>query len=179
MKYYLILAFYTITSVAFAQIKLDPAATIDSTLEITTVEENINAVYIKFSESYRRQNADMAAKLYGENAFYIVGEAPMLRGRDEIKKNFKQFFKSIKSRDLEMTIEFKIIDRLINPTLAHDIGYYIISYFKKGNISHQSTGKFSTVLFKDEDGTWMFASDTYHNAHMNEYNDAKGLMLKF
>ena len=103
----------------------------------------------------------MVAELYTEDAFYLVPEQNIRRGRVAILKNFATFFDYNKQAGRKLSITFQIVGRRVENSLGYDVGIYTLRSFKDGKQLAQDQGKFVVVTTKQKNGSWKFALDGY------------------
>ncbi len=121
----------------------------------------IDEIYRNFSESYRTLNFEMVARLYTENAAYLVPDQDVMTGREDIQRSFREFFESTKADGRNMTISFRILQRKVGKDLGYDVGIYTLRIFKDGKQMGSGQGKFVVVAVKDKDSKWRFQVDGY------------------
>ncbi len=121
----------------------------------------VDSVYKAFSESYRTLNVDKVARLYSQNAAYLVPDEEIMIGRDKIRDSFSSFFDSVKKDGRTMTISFRIVQRRIDKEIGYDVGIYTLRSFKDGKEVGMGQGKFVVVAVKEKNGKWGFHVDGY------------------
>lgn len=113
----------------------------------------IEAQYARFSEGYRRADPDAVAQLYTEDAFYLLPDQEMLRGRAAVREEFARFLSPFVARgDSGPEIRFEVVEREVRGDLAYDVGYY-------GMGASARTGKFLVVWKREPDGVWRIHAD--------------------
>lgn len=120
----------------------------------------LDDIYRRFSEAYRKLDAQAVTNLYTDDAFYLSPGSEIERGRKKILGNFSGFFNSVKTSGGSLTISFRILERRVSGDLAYDVGIYTLAQ-KRGNQAQSSQGKFVVVARKMESGEWRFHIDSY------------------
>lgn len=120
----------------------------------------IDEVYRRFSQAYRKIDAEAVTNLYTEDAFYLSPGSRIERGREKILENFSGFFNSVKASGASLAISFRILERRVSGDLGYDVGIYTLTQ-KRGDQTQSSQGKFVVVARKVESGEWRFHIDSY------------------
>lgn len=120
----------------------------------------IDDVYRRFSEAYRKLDAQAVTNLYTDDAFYLSPGRPIERGREKILANFSGFFNSVKNSGGSVAISFRILERRVSGDLGYDIGIYTLM-IKQGNQTQSDQGKFVVVARQIKKGDWRFHIDSY------------------
>jgi len=68
----------------------------------------IDDVYRRFSEGYKKLDAEAVTNLYTDDALYLAPDSDVMRGREKILANFSGFFNSVKTSGGSLTISFRI-----------------------------------------------------------------------
>lgn len=128
--------------------------------------EAINAVYDRMAAAYDTLDLDALAGLYTEDAVYLTpdDDEALMRGREAVRDHFGDFFARVQAGGDQIAITFRIVQREVAGDVAYDAGYYKVDYTRADGSSGASTGKFTTVLRRAEDGTWRFAVDAFGDA---------------
>jgi uncharacterized protein (TIGR02246 family) len=121
----------------------------------------IDAIYRRFSNSYRTLDTEKVVNLYTESAAYLQLNDDLLEGRGHVREVFAPFFERMKKDELTMTISFQIFQRAANKNLAYDVGIYTLRSFKDGKEMSAGRGKFVVVAVREKDGAWRFQVDSY------------------
>ena len=87
----------------------------------------IDAVYTTFSKAYQEKDTNLIASIYTQDAYYLTPGDTIRRGRDTFIPGFAAMFSRTKQDTVDLTIQFDIVSRDIEGTLAVDIGYYHLS----------------------------------------------------
>ncbi len=143
-------------SSAFGQ--LDGSLTLEKGL---TPHREIDDIYKRFSEGYRKLAPEAVANLYTEDAFYLSPGNEVTRGRDKILASFKGFFGAVKNSGGNLSISFRILDRRVSGDLAYDVGIYMLKNRSPSGEERTSRGKFNVVALRLKDGDWRFHVDSY------------------
>lgn len=116
----------------------------------------LDRVYERFSQAYREGDPAAVAALYTDDAFYL---AP---GRDMTRGDVARHFEWLSSFDpgTGPRIEFEIVDRDIEGSLAYDIGYYTLRRADAPE-GERSRGKFVVIWKRGEDGAWRIHADGF------------------
>ena len=123
--------------------------------------QGIDKIYQRFYLAYEKLDAEMVAELYTEDAFYLVPDQNIKRGRVAILKNFATFFDYNKQAGRTLSITFQIVGRRVENSLGYDVGIYTLRSFKDRKQLAQDQGKFVVVTTKQKNGSWKFALDGY------------------
>ena len=119
-----------------------------------------DSLYARFSEAYRKLDADMVSNLYTQDAIYLQPNSAILKGRPEILKVFDAFFSSVRQRGDSLRITFDFVDRAVSGNLGYDIGHYSLTSFTAGQ-PRTGRGKFTVIWKRGADGKWLIHSDGY------------------
>jgi len=120
----------------------------------------IDEVYRRFSKAYRDLDASAFNSLYAKDAAYLVPGAEIDIGSESIAKSFGSFFDSIKRRNANVTISFRIVQRMVEGRFGYDVGIYSLRTFVSGKEVNSGRGKFVVVAVR-EGRTWKFQVDGY------------------
>lgn len=125
--------------------------------------KGLDDVYRRFSEGYRKLDAQSVADLYTETAAYLAPGSEVQIGRQYVLKNFSSFFDSVKKQNGKIEILFRILQRQVDRNLAYDVGIYtLVSTNSKGE-SRRSSGKFVVVAKREKGDVWRFQLDAYND----------------
>lgn len=126
----------------------------------------LDAIYERFSEAYHQLDASMVADLYTEDAYYLAPSRDVLRGREAIEAQFKDFFGQVSERGQRMRISFEIVHRELSGDEGHergyDVGIYTLQFESKDGEGSRAKnrGKFITITECDGERC-RFAVDGY------------------
>lgn len=138
-------------------------------------EANPDLLYENFTKTYDELNAEKITELYTDNAevlnLYDGGNPNSIKGQQEIKKYFADFFQHCKKNNQKLLLTFKIIDRKKIGDDILDNGFYQLEFITPNQPSIFSFGKFSTVL-KLVNGEWKFKTDATSNTEFMDYENA-------
>jgi uncharacterized protein (TIGR02246 family) len=110
----------------------------------------------KFSAAFNKNDAAALASLYTQDAV-IVGEGPILRGRDVIEGDFRELFKGHGwSNHVAKVVEIHVVG-----DLAWRIGQYSVVGPGPNNTSQRYGGYFSTIDVRDN-GTPKIREETWN-----------------
>lgn len=100
--------------------------TIDQPVNRVDQNEAINQLYQRFEIAYDSLDVDMVGNLYVQDAHYLLPnpQAPVLEGKERIRKSFARFMGRAKAHGRNVEISFRIVHRQISDSLAYDVGYY-------------------------------------------------------
>ncbi len=121
----------------------------------------VDDVYRRFSQAYKKLDAEAVTNLYTDNALYLAPDSDVIRGREKILANFSGFFNSVKTNGGSLTISFRILDRSISNDLAYDVGIYTLTEKSAKGEPRTGRGKFVVVARKIKNGDWRFHIDSY------------------
>ncbi len=141
-----------------AQPTVIPAVTHDAGVN---PHKEIDGIYQRFQLAYEKLDAEMVAELYTDNALYLVPDNDVMRGRENIRKNFATFFEYNKNQGTNLNIAFRIVRRSVQGELGYDVGIYTLKSIKEGKILGQDQGKFVVITRRIKNGTWKFELDSY------------------
>jgi uncharacterized protein (TIGR02246 family) len=125
--------------------------------------KDLDDIYRRFSEGYKKLDAAAVANLYTETAAYLVPGQDIDIGRKKILASFTKFFDSVKQRNGRLEISFQIAQRQAEQTLAYDVGIYTLTSFRENGETRVSKGKFFVVAKPDKDGVWRFQVDGFND----------------
>ena len=123
----------------------------------------LDDVYRRFSEGYRKLDADSVAGLYTESAAYLAPGSAAQFGRQKILENFKSFFDSVRKRNERMEISFRILQRQVDKNMAYDVGIYTLTSIDGKDEPRTGRGKFVVVAKRGKDAVWRFQVDGYND----------------
>ena len=123
--------------------------------------KEIDAIYQRFQLAYEKLDAEMVAGLYTDDALYLVPDNDVMRGKENIRKNFAVFFDYNRNQGRKLNITFRILKRSVQGELGYDVGIYTLQSSKDGKILGEDQGKFIVVTRKMKDGFWKFELDSY------------------
>ncbi|HSK72755.1 MAG TPA: SgcJ/EcaC family oxidoreductase, partial [Pyrinomonadaceae bacterium] len=135
--------------------------------------KGLDDVYRRFSEAYRKLDAEAVTNLYTDDAFYLSPGSAVERGREKILANFSGFFNSVKSNGGSLTISFRILERGVSGDLAYDVGIYTLRQERAGK-TQSDQGKFVVVARQVKKGDWRFHVDSYSDLPKAESGSATG-----
>lgn len=151
-----------------------------NTADVDRHNEAINQIYSQFNEAYLTLNDDLVGNLYADQSHYLVPseERGVLQGQSTIKNEFTRYFGWAVENGRNLSINFRIVHREIDDSLAYDVGYYLIQSkadsvdnFPEGG----SVGKFVTVIGMQPDGEWKFLLDGYNQAPYDAFWEADSI----
>jgi uncharacterized protein (TIGR02246 family) len=131
----------------------------------------IDDVYRRFSEAYKKLDAEAVTNLYTDDAFYLSPGTNIERGREKILANFSGFFNSVKANGGSLTISFRILERRVSGDLAYDVGIYTLAQ-KRGEQTRTGEGKFVVVARQVKSGDWRFHIDSYSDLPRPQTNSS-------
>lgn len=125
--------------------------------------KGLDDVYRRFSEGYKKLDAQMVANLYSETAAYLAPGTNIEIGRPKVLENFAGFFDSVRRRNGRVDISFRIVQRQVDKNLAYDVGVYTLTSFNDKGEPRSSSGKFVVVAKREPNDTWRFQVDGYND----------------
>ena len=138
-------------------------------------EANPDFLYENFAKAYDELSAEKLVDLYTDNAealnLYDGGNPNSIKGHQEIKKYYSDFFQHFKKNNQKISITFKIVNRRKIGDDILDNGFYQLELVTPNKPSDLSFGKFSTVLQLVDD-VWKFKTDATSNTNFIEYENA-------
>ena len=166
----------------------------------------IDDVYRSFAAAYRDLDADAVTALYTTDAFYLppAPQQPLLRGHEEIRPLFASLFDRARERGDRLTMEFRIVERRVEGSLATDVGYYRLTVTPPAEVIEAGedgvrvdVGKFIIVSVRTGDAakpaerlpggrsadrptdrpTWRFRVDSFSPALEEAFEEASGRIL--
>lgn len=123
--------------------------------------KEIDSIYRTLSEAYQTLDAELTAKLYTNDAAYLVPDKEISYGNDNISKSFKEFFQTVKAADRKMSIGFRVFQRKVEGDIGYDVGEYLVRFHKNERMLGEFRGKFVVVVVRGEDGVWRFQVDGF------------------
>ena len=123
--------------------------------------KEIDAIYQQFQLAYEKLDTALVAELYTDDALYLVPDNDVMRGKENIRKNFAVFFDYNRNQGRNLKITFRILKRTVQGELGYDVGIYTLQSNKDGKILGEDQGKFVVVTRKMKDGEWKFELDSY------------------
>lgn len=145
-----------------------------------TAANDPTLLYDQFATAYDQLSPEKLADLYTGNGeiinLYDNSLAVSLKGREEIKNSFIDFFDSTRSRNQKLQITFKITYRRKVGESILDNGLYALEVINTNGTSKIFYGKFSTVL-EMEDNTYKFRTDASTNSELSEYEKSTAVTV--
>ncbi|WP_394201807.1 YybH family protein [Shewanella waksmanii] len=140
--------------------------------------EALNQFYHQFTEAFEHLDTDKLANVYAENACYIPESQgkEITMGKDNILKLYNKFFGKIKHKNAKIEVDFRVIERQLEPQNATDIGYYLIRFHPPAEAEEpvsEFSGKFVNVFKKEADDRWVLTVDTSNRSDPSFYFNAK------
>lgn len=123
--------------------------------------KQLDEIYRRFTEGYKKLDAASVANLYSETAAYLAPEDNIQIGRQKISQIFTGFFDSVKQQNGRLEISFRIVQRQVDKNLAYDVGIYMLTSFNQKGEPSKSSGKFVVIAKREKDDTWRFQVDGY------------------
>ncbi len=121
----------------------------------------IDALYATFTKAYETFDPDLVANLYTENALYLSPGSDVRRGRAAIRAGFRRSFERTKAKGETMSIWFDRFDRRVSGDVAYEVGYFVVTYQAESGDVRRAKGKFTVVLIRQRNGSWLFHVDSY------------------
>jgi uncharacterized protein (TIGR02246 family) len=122
----------------------------------------IDDIYRRFSDAYKKLDAEAVTNLYADDAFYLAPGSDVKRGREKILAEFSGFFNSVKNAGGSLTISFQILGRQVSGDLAYDVGIYTLTNKNADGKARIGRGKFVVVAQRIKNGEWRFVVDGYN-----------------
>ena len=123
----------------------------------------IDDVYRRFSQAYKKLDAEAVTNLYTNDALYLTPGSDVERGREKILANFSGFFNSVKTSGGSLTISFQILERRVSEDLGYDVGIYTLTQKSANGEARIGRGKFVVVARRTKNGEWRFQVDVYND----------------
>ena len=121
----------------------------------------IDDIYRRFSEAYKKLDAEAVTNLYADDAFYLAPGSDVKRGREKILAEFSGFFNSVRNAGGTLAVSFQILGRQVSGDLAYDVGIFTLTEKNGDGKARTSRGKFVVVAQRMKNGEWRFAVDGY------------------
>ncbi|PEN13709.1 hypothetical protein CRI94_06440 [Longibacter salinarum] len=139
---------------------------------VSTRSNSIQDAYDRITLAYELGDLDAIADIYAEDAMYILPDTNrgVVVGRDSIRAVYEGFFEAAALQQAQLTIDFRFVSRNMKGDIAYDVGYYRVRVLHDGEVTSASTGKFSTVLRRADNGQWRFVVDAYSKAPDEAYD---------
>lgn len=123
--------------------------------------KQLDEIYRRFTEGYKKLDAATIANLYSETAVYLAPEDNIQVGRQKVSEIFNGFFNSVKQQNGRLEISFRIVQRQVDKNLAYDVGIYTLTSFNQKGEPSKSSGKFVVVAKREKADIWRFQVDGY------------------
>ena len=123
--------------------------------------KDLDEIYRRFSEGYKKLDAASVANLYTETAAYLAPGNNIEIGRQKVSEIFTGFFDSVKQQNKRLEISFRIVQRQVDKNLAYDVGIYTLTSFNQKGESSKDSGKFVVVARREKRDSWRFQVDGY------------------
>lgn len=114
--------------------------------------EQITAVNRMFEESIRKGDMERLASLYTADAIALPPDAPLVKGRDNIKKLWASIAQQIGLKDVRL----ETLDLEVAGDTAHEVGEAVLTL-----ASGSATVKF-VVVWKNVGGQWRLHRDIWN-----------------
>ncbi|MCA1625760.1 MAG: SgcJ/EcaC family oxidoreductase [Acidobacteria bacterium] len=132
----------------------------------------IDDVYRRFSEAYKKLDAEAVTNLYTDDALAISPGNDIERGREKILENFSNLFNPVKTGGGSLTISFRILERRVSGNLAYDVGIFTFTRKSAKGEARSGRGKFVVVVRRMKNGEWRFQVDAYNDLPAAQSNQA-------
>lgn len=126
------------------------------------VDAALTSAYAKFSDAYRRADAQAVAALYTDDAWYLSPGKNIERGHSFVLSEFQRYLGRYQA-GAGPGIAFKVIDRVVSGDLAHDIGYIYMNDQAPASEKDPPSAKFAVLWQRSANGEWKILSDTYND----------------
>ena len=121
-----------------------------------TVRQAIDAATMRFTNAFKRADADSLVALYTPNAVQLNPNMPALEGAAAIKQGFTSFFGAMTVADVSLTTH----DIIIAGNKAIERGSYAMRLKpKNGGAEVADRGKYVTTWERQPDGSWKIIRD--------------------
>lgn len=135
--------------------------------------KELDEVYRRFIEAYKKLDSEAVANLYAQDAFYLSPGADVKRGREKILRDFSGYFDSVRKEGGSLSVSFQILGRQVSVDLAYDVGIYTVAQKSSNGETRTARGKFVVVARRMKNGEWLFQVDGYSNLPNNSANNQK------
>jgi len=135
----------------------------------------IDDVYRRFSEAYKKLDAEAVTNLYTDEALYLAPGSNVERGREKILTTFSSFFNSVKTSGGSLTISFRILERRVSGDLAYDVGIFTLTRKSAKGEERIGRGKFVVVVRRMKNDEWRFQVDAYNDLPAAQSNQAAAI----
>ncbi len=117
------------------------------------VRKAIEEADARFLKGVEQKDDSLSASVYAEDAAIFLANAPMIKGRDQIR----EFHRSV----LPIIREFKmkVLKVEVADSLAYEVGEYTMTLQASGSPATQDTGKFVEVFKLQPNGNWLMVAD--------------------
>lgn len=130
-----------------------------ATQQSADVRRQISEANARFSEAFRRGDAEGAAQVYTEDAVILPPDAEIIRGRQAITQFWQQVMgMGVKGADLT-TVELEVV----SDDTAYEIGRALLTIEPEGGARMQQEGKFVVVWKRRENG-WKWHVDIWNSS---------------
>lgn len=155
-------AFLILLALAFANVAAQSST--DLTLEKGVAPHpEIDNIYRRFSEAYRKLDAQAVKNLYTDDALYLTPGSEVERGHEKILANFSGFFDSVRKSGGKLAISFQILERRVSNDLGYDAGIYTLTQTNAKGETGTGGGKFVVITRRMKNGEWRFGLDIYND----------------
>jgi len=123
--------------------------------------KDLDEIYRRFSEGYKKLDAASVANLYSETVAYLPPGSNIQIGRQKVLETFNGFFDSVRRGKGRLEIYFHIMQRQVDKNLAYDVGIYTLTSFNEKGETSRDRGKFVVVAKREKGNIWRFQVDGY------------------
>ncbi|HEV2131142.1 MAG TPA: SgcJ/EcaC family oxidoreductase [Longimicrobiaceae bacterium] len=130
-----------------------------ATQQSADVRRQISEANARFSEAFRRGDAEGAAQVYTEDAVILPPDAQIIRGRQAITQFWRAVMgMGVKGADLT-TVDLEVV----SDDTAYEIGRALLTIEPEGGERMQQEGKFVVVWKRRENG-WKWHVDIWNSS---------------
>jgi len=116
--------------------------------------QDVEAAWVK---DIAAKDADKVANYFAEDGSFLLANAPVIKGRENIQAVWKQV---MADPNFSLTFQSTQAEASKGGDLAYTMGTYsMTTSVPKGNKTVTDKGKYVTVFRKQADGTWKVVAD--------------------
>jgi uncharacterized protein (TIGR02246 family) len=127
-----------------------------SLMRITDAKESIRSATIDWSNASQARNLDKAVSFYADDAIILADKGPLVRGKENIRKNWQESFAMPGPGLTFATTDIQVANAA---DLAWEHGTYDFATADKDGKVTDVKGKYLVVWKKQFDGSWKVVAD--------------------
>lgn len=131
----------------------------NSSTDIKEIEETLRRTDASIQKAIAQKNIDSLMLFYAEDAFLLPTAKPIVKGKEEIRKEWQHIFQIPDFTNQSTLTKIEISK---DGSMAYTMGSYLAIMQGEDENVVQEPGKWVTVWKKQSDEKWQIVVDTYN-----------------